>query len=78
MKPLEFLKGKKIMVTTDVGVIVEMEIKEVKENKNSRDLTPATRENDWWPETVEWSSFTVFFTNGHSKEYDSLDKIDVH
>lgn len=55
-----------------------MEIKEVKENKNSRDLTPATRENDWWPETVEWSSFTVFFTNGHSKEYDSLDKIDVH
>ncbi len=78
MKILDLLKGKKIMVKTDVGAIVELEIKEVKENKHSEDLEPATAKNDWWPASRDWITYTVVFTNGYHKSYSSLEEIEVH
>ena len=77
MNVLELLKGKRIMVTTDVGVVVELEIKEVVQNNHSVDLEPATRENDWWPASRDWATYTVVFTNGYKKQYDSLSQINV-
>lgn len=75
MEILDLLKGKKIEVKTDVGVVVEMEIAKVKQNFHSQDLEPATRENDWWPASRHWNTYTVIFTNGATKEYDSLSSI---
>lgn len=49
MNLLELLKGKEMMVETDMKVPVKLTIKEVKWNSHSVDLEPATRENDWWP-----------------------------
>ena len=75
MNILDLLKGKKIIVSTEVGVDVELEIKEVKKNHHSEDLAPATRENDWWPPSRDWTTYTVYFTNGHSKNFSSFTEI---
>lgn len=75
MKILDLLKGKTIIVRTEVGADVELQIKEVKENNHSAVLEESTRENDWWPATRDWKTYTVYFTNGHSKTFDSLDQI---
>jgi hypothetical protein len=72
MNILEILKGKTIMVETDMKTIVELEIKEVIENNHSEDLELSTRENDWWPKTREWKTYTVHFTNGASKSFSSI------
>lgn len=77
MKPLDLLIGKKIIVKTDVGVNVELEIKKVEAEHHSEDLEPSTQANDWWPETRDWTTYRVHFTNGHSKLYHSLNEIEV-
>lgn len=77
MNVLELMKGRNIVVTTDVGASVELQIKEVKENRHSEPLEPSTKENDWWPASRDWTTYTVYFTNGHSKTYSSLNEINV-
>lgn len=74
---LDLLKGKKMMVETDMKVMVELEIKEVVEDRQSRDLEPSTRENDWYPAQETWTNFIVRFTNGASKTFRSLSEIKV-
>jgi hypothetical protein len=77
MDVLELLKGKKMSIMTDMKVSVELIIKEVKEDHHSRDLEPSTRENDWWPATQDWKTYTVFFTNGSNKTFSSLSEIKI-
>jgi hypothetical protein len=78
MNILDLLKGKFMMVETDMKVFVELEIKEVKEENHSEDLEPATAKNDWWPPSRDWTTYTVFFTNGAKKKFSSLQEIKVH
>ena len=68
MKLLELLVGRTMKVMTDMKVEIELEIHEVKENHHSRDL---------WPATENWTTYTVKFTNGASKNFNSLGEIDV-
>lgn len=75
MKLTDLIKGKKVNYMTDAKVVVQLEIKEVKENFHSRDLAPATRENDWWPPTENWTTYEIEFTNGFIKSYSSLREI---
>lgn len=77
MNVLELLKGKHIRVKTDVGVDVELEIAEVKEEHHSREIGESNAANDWWPETHNWTTYRVKFTNGHAKTYQSLNEINV-
>lgn len=77
MKILDLAKGKHIMVKTDVGVMVELEIEKIEPKNHSRDLEPATRENDWFPRHETWTTYDVYFTNGHMKNYHYLSEIDV-
>lgn len=77
MNVLELLKDKKMSVMTDMKVEVTLTIKEVKENHHSREIGEATQANDWWPETHNWTTYTVKFTNGASKEFDSLSDIKI-
>lgn len=74
---LDLLIGKKMLVMTDMKVEVEMEIASVKENNHSVDLEPATQANDWWPASSDWTTLTVTFTNGASKEFDNISSIKV-
>lgn len=78
MNALDLLKGKKMMVMTDMKVVVELEIKEVKCVPHSQNLEPATPANDWWPASRDWTTYTVYFTNGAVKEFSSLNEINVH
>lgn len=77
MKITDLLKGKKVNYMTDAKVIVQLEIKEVKEQHHSRDLAPATRENDWWSPSEDWTTIEVEFTNGFRKSYRSISEIDL-
>ncbi len=78
MNVLELLKGKKMMVMTDMKVEVELEIKKVEDNHHSQDLEESTAANDWWPQQRTWTTWTVYFTNGAQKAFDSLDRINVY
>jgi len=71
----ELLKGRKVRVMTDVKVEVELEISEVIESKHSRDLEEATRENDYWPKSQDWTTIDVKFTNGYKKSYQNFSEI---
>jgi len=77
MNVLDLLKGKTVLVKTDMGVEVPLVVAGIKEEHNSRDIGPSTRENDWWPAQETWTTYTVTFTNGHTKEYRSLSEIKV-
>lgn len=77
MKLTDLLKGKKVNYMTDAKVVVQLEIKEAKEERHSRDLAPATRENDWWPPSEDWTTIEVEFTNGFRKSYRSLSEIEL-
>jgi len=74
---LDLLKGKKMMVMTNMKVEVELTIKEVKENNHSKEIGESNAANDWYPEMSYWSTFTVFFTNGAEKEFDKLSQIKI-
>lgn len=77
MNVLELLKGKKMLVMTEAKVEVELEIKEVKQENHSEDLEEATPANDWWPKSRDWTTYRVYFTNGYSKEYRSIEEIKI-
>lgn len=77
MNIFDLLKGKKVKVMTDAKVEVELTIDNVREEKHSEELEPGTKENDWWPETKDWSTYVVIFTNGFKKEYSSLEEVNV-
>lgn len=77
MNLTQLLKGKLVKVMTDAKVEVELEIKEAKEERHSRDLEPATRENDWWPKSENWTTIDITFTNGFRKSYRSLNEIQL-
>jgi len=71
----DLVKGKKMMIETDMGVSVELEIKEIEPIHHSKNLEPSTAANDWWPASIDWTTYKVYFTNGKSKEYSSLQDI---
>jgi hypothetical protein len=77
MKVTDLLIGKRINYMTDARVMVELEIKEAKEERHSRDLEPPTRENDWYPPSEDWTTIEVLFTTGFRKSYSSLSEIDI-
>ena len=77
MNALDLLKGRKMKVMTDAKVEVELEIEKVEPNQHERVITPDTRENDWWGESVYWNTYMVHFTNGFKKDYDSIKAIEI-
>lgn len=75
MNILELAKGKKMSIMTDAKVEVILEIAEIKVEKHSEDLEPATRANDWWPPSRDWVTYKITFTNGFCKSFNSLHDI---
>tara|TARA_R110000868_G_scaffold12456_7_gene59552 strand:+ start:16271 stop:16510 length:240 start_codon:yes stop_codon:yes gene_type:complete len=75
MKLSQLLIGKKVKIMTDMKVEVELTIESVKDTSWQNQITPDTRENDWWGQSETIQRWTVTFTNGATKEYKSLDSI---
>ena len=55
-------------------VLVQLEIKEVKEEHHSQEIGESNAANDWWPETRDWTTYTVYFTNGKVDGYSNIGK----
>lgn len=79
MNILDLMKGRVVLVNTDMKVEVELIIQEVVENTSSwsRETEPATIENGWWPSEIHGSSteYVVKFTNGVTKRYGRIGDI---
>jgi hypothetical protein len=73
------LKGKKVIVSTDAKVDVELVVEKAEEKINYKtiQITPDTPENDWWgrSETYQSSEYILTFENGLIKRYKSLQGI---
>jgi hypothetical protein len=78
MNIFDLIKGKKMMVDTDMGVAVELEILNIEPVQHSVDLEPATPQNDWWPASRDWVTYKVIFTNGKSKEFSNINDINFY
>ncbi len=62
---------------TEVGVPVELEVKKIEENFRTVE-GESNQANDWYPDSYQVSTgWTVYFTNGHSKNYSSIDAIKI-
>lgn len=77
MNLFDLLKGKKVKVLTNMNTEAILEIKEVIKNVHSEELEPGTPQNDWWPKTRDWNTYTVKFTNGADLDYASIEEIEV-
>ena len=77
MNVLELLRGKTMKVMTEVKVEVELTIDKVTVNYHSEELEPSTSANDWWPKSRDWETYTVHFTNGSTKQFNSLNELNV-
>jgi len=71
----DLMKGKLVNYMTDAKVEVPLIIDKVEVKHYSEDLEPATRANDWWPKTRDWTEIEVSFTNGFKKTYNHLEEI---
>lgn len=73
----DLMKGKQVKVMTDAKVEVLLTIESVTPNNHSKSIGESNAANDWWPETKDWTTYTVKFTNGFVKEYSSIEEIEL-
>lgn len=71
------LVGKKLRHTNQYGRSVILEIEDIKTHNYSEDLEPATRANDWWPKTRDWSETKIYFVDGSSITTYEGQKLDI-
>lgn len=77
MKLTEYLIGKTAVVMTDLKISVNLVIKKITENSRYIQITPDTRENDWWGQGYYEYWYTVEFENGGQKTYEKLGEIEL-
>ncbi len=73
----DLLIGKSVMVMTDMKVEVQLKISKIENTSWTQQITPDTKENDWWGETKTHRRYTVTFENGAKKNYESLESINI-
>ena len=64
----EYLVGKKLEHTNQHGRVVTLEVENVKVSHHHRQITPDTRENDWYGESQDWDTFEIYFVDGSNRE----------
>src|SRR5688572_27047732 len=77
MNILDTLKGRKVKLQTDLKVAVKLTIEEIKEDSNFIETGESNASNDWYPEGYTDRFFTVKFTNGISKRFNSLSELEI-
>ena len=71
------LIGKKLRHKNRYGRMVELEIEDIKTTHHSEELEPATRENDWWPASRDWTETKIYFVDGSSIQTYDGEKLDI-
>lgn len=75
MKLSDLLIGKTVKIMTDMKVEVELKITKIENSSWTQQITPDTKENDWYGQSITHQQYTVTFDNGSQKKYDSLEHI---
>lgn len=65
------LVGKKLKHRNQHGRDVILEVENVENKSDSRDLEPATQANDWWPASETWHWIEVTFIDGSRVKFDT-------
>ena len=60
------LIGKKINHTNQHSRKISLEVENVEIDHKHRQITPDTRENDWWGESADWDEIKITFVDGSS------------
>jgi hypothetical protein len=71
------LIGKKLRHKNRYGRTVILEIEDIKTTNHSEPLEPATRENDWWPASNDWTETRIYFVDGSNILTNQGDKLDI-
>lgn len=71
------LVGKKVEHRNVHYRTVCLEVESVTLKNHSKVITPDTKENDWYGESVSWSTFLITFTDGSSIEIDPGTEIKI-
>ncbi len=72
MKLIEILSkelvGKKLRHTNSHSRKVELEVESVETKYHTRQITPDTKENDWYGDSASWTTIKISFVDGSSIE----------
>lgn len=74
---IENLVGKKLKHINPYGREMVIKVESVVAGSRTRQITPDTRENDWWGQTETTHFFVVTFIDGSKKEYSIGSKFDI-
>lgn len=78
---IDFIKqsliGKKVKHLNQHYREVILEVEDVILKKNHRQITPDTRENDWWGQSCDWESIELHFVDGSKKEFSLGGEINI-
>jgi len=73
----QLLEGRDMIIKTDVGD-VRVTIAKVEIKTGTIMIGKSTHKNDWWPESYNYDYYIFTFTNGASKEFNSLKKVNFY
>lgn len=81
LSPIEIIEtnliGKKIKHVNTYGRTVILEIESVKIKHQHRQITPDTKENDFWGDSCEWDTILVTFIDGSSIDIRLGEKLEI-
>ena len=81
MKPVELLKeylvGKKIKHKNQYNRFVSLEVENVESKHYSRQITPDTKENDWYGESENWEMIRITFVDGSNIEVKPNSELEI-
>lgn len=69
--------GKKVRHKNQHYREVVLEVEDVILKSNHIQITPDTRENDWWGQSCDWETIELCFVDGSKKEYSMTADIDI-
>jgi hypothetical protein len=71
------LVGKKVEHRNQHYRTVTLEVEDVKNKHHHNQITPDTRENDWWGESCDWDTIEICFVDGSTVEFNLNSEITV-
>lgn len=72
-----YLVGKKVKHKNRYGREVTLEVEDVTTEHRSREITPGTKENDWYGESENWTETYLCFIDGSKVQIYESTKIDI-
>lgn len=72
-----YLVGKKLRHKNQYNREVILEVEDIKTEHRSVQITPDTKENDWWGVTQDWTETYICFVDGSKIQVSESTKLDI-